>query len=157
MSDITKKKSNIRNIAGFMRGIWDWVHLNPAFGDTGIRVEDIDGHVERNGYHLFIEAKGVGVPVPLGQQIVHHSFRRDGDMVLIVWGDQNNPESVLVMHRNGRDYMGRCDWGTLNRIVKDWFIWADNQTPRHDRSWGIDLQSADSLRDYEWLSGMMPE
>ena len=46
------------------RSLWDWSTLDGCFGNSKIRVGDIDGFVERRGRVLFIETKYPGSWVP---------------------------------------------------------------------------------------------
>ena len=119
--------TNIKNEVFFRDSMWDWTPFNKCFR-YGIRISDIDGVVERNGKCLYIETKSPGTPIPIGQQKLHQQWLRKGDTVLIVWGQPNSPESALLMHSDKwKKRYDNCDNELLERIVKEWFEYADKR------------------------------
>ena len=88
----------------FMAGIWDWKILDGCFGESRIKPTDIDGMVERNGNFLFLETKSPGASLPVGQEIsFKHLVRRAGAVVMVVWGEQNNPQQLRVFSHKHPD------------------------------------------------------
>lgn len=53
----------------FVDGLTDWTDIIECF-PRRIRPSDIDGVVELNDCFLFLEEKGIGVDLPLGQRIM---------------------------------------------------------------------------------------
>jgi len=118
--------SNIKNQRSFERGIWDWEPLNGCFGDTKIRVTDLDGFVERKGSFLVLEAKGPGKDIPAGQRITFDALRETGRFtILIIWGPQNQPRRALLMTEHREYEYKNADWQTIQNIVSWWFEVAD--------------------------------
>jgi hypothetical protein len=114
--------SNIRNQASFERGAWDWEPLNECFGETHIRPTDLDGFVERKGKFLVLEAKGSNVDIPEGQWRTFQALRETKLFtILVIWGPQNEPQSALLLTRQGKYRYDRADWQTIQNIVSWWF------------------------------------
>lgn len=118
--------SNIRNQKAFDRGVWDWEPLNDCFGDTGIRVTDLDGFIERKGSFLVLEAKGPGKEIPTGQKITFDALRKTKHFtILVIWGPQNQPESALLMTEKKQYEYKVVNWQIIQNIVSWWFEVAD--------------------------------
>ncbi len=121
----------INNVHRYLQGVWDWGILDGCFGSSRIQPTDIDGFIERRGHKLFIETKAPGVELPDhdGQMIALRSLVNDGCSVMILWGQQNQPEKMRLL-------VGDCDrieYVTLDRvrqIISQWYQWAD-RTPYH--------------------------
>ncbi len=111
----------------FVNSLWDWGFLNECFGNSGIRVGDMDGIVERNDWHLAFETKGAGVPVKNGQQRNFASLVRKGFTVLILWGKPNQTEQMQIWypHRNAPEAIQRASNEDVIDIVRRWYNWAD--------------------------------
>ena len=58
--------SNIRNADDYTASFWDWSIFNNCFGETTIRMTDVDGMVERKGRFLILETKKPTAEVPPG-------------------------------------------------------------------------------------------
>lgn len=141
--------ADIRDWEKFKRGRWRWTefgyerNLGPcAFGD-------IDAHLERNDWHLFIEAKhwdgsgALNTDVPRGQWIALESLIRYRHTVWLLIGDatENNPLYLRMWHQmdDGRvrqlddDYRGDTldvRRSRLGRRVADWYRFADTNRVR---------------------------
>ena len=82
--------TNIRDIEKFRRAAWDWTPFNNCFrgidGEaTGIRISDIDGHVERKGHFLWFETTSKDT-ITRGQMLsIRHRVMR-GDTAIIEYG-----------------------------------------------------------------------
>lgn len=117
----------INNPDKYMAGVWDWAILDGCFGQTRIKPTDIDGMVERNGNFLFLETKAPGAALPQGQEIaLKQLVRSDGDVVMVVWGEQNKPVQLQVFSLKCPD--GKvidADGETFRRYVKLWYERAD--------------------------------
>lgn len=148
---------NIRSVASYMRGLWDWTFLNVCFEGTRIRVADVDGIVERRGHFLWIECKpekrNGTHEVTKGQEITHEALVRTGAFTVItVWGDtktdlaseyipnsdttamicalgEPSPTYVRVWYEGGERWEGWTDKKHFVQIVSEWFQWA-NESPR---------------------------
>lgn len=136
--------ADIRDWDKFQRGRWKWTeygyerNLGPcAFGD-------IDAHLERNDWHLFIEAKhwdGTGslnTNVPRGQWIALESLIRYRHTVWLLIGDAttNNPLYLRMWHQteSGQVMQKDDDYRTLEvaerrqqlgRRIADWYTFAN--------------------------------
>lgn len=116
---------SIRNAQYYMEGVWDWGILRGCFGNTKIEPTDIDGCVERKGRFLYLETKRPGVQIPFGQELTFKSFISDGHTVLIIWGENNQPESMRLMTPFKTVDYPNADLETLKTVVSQWFQWAD--------------------------------
>lgn len=149
---------NIRSVASYVRGLWDWTFLNPCFAPTKIKVADVDGIVERGGHFLWLEAKPEKYngqhEVTAGQRITHEALARNGAFTVItVWGDtetdltseylrntdttamicalgQPRPTYVRIWYENGEKWEGFTDKRHFMHIVADWFQWAQAEPRR---------------------------
>lgn len=122
----------INNPEMFVASLWDWGFLNSCFGDTGIRVSDIDGVVERNGNVLFLETKLPGARMTRGQDRLFSSFQRDGNTVFVIHGNPGRPVQLEIRRRDLSSEMVVCgDLADLNRYVSYWFRWADKHPKGH--------------------------
>lgn len=104
---------HIQNPANFLKSIWDWgtAGINDALPGK-IRCSDIDGFVDLNGRHLFLEAKHVPewhqdkepLPydeVPAAQRRAFQSLADKGGTVVIIYGRaaDANPLGVEIIHK----------------------------------------------------------
>lgn len=149
---------NIRSVASYMRGLWDWTFLNVCFAGTRIKVADVDGIVERRGHFLWLEAKpekrnGIH-EVTDGQRYTHEALMRTGAFTVItVWGDSSNdlsseylartdatamicalgepePTYVRVWYENGEKWEDWTDKKHFVQIVSEWFQWSQTAPRR---------------------------
>lgn len=107
----------------------DWSFLNGCF-PRGIRVSDVDGFCEINGYVSFYEWKAPGAPMPFGQRRAYERMTRDAprQQVLVVYGDKRDLSKALRIVRfirgrrdpdmvmSTREFRERC---------QKWALWAD--------------------------------
>lgn len=118
----------IENPQAYLDGVWDWAILNGCFGDTKIKPTDLDGMVERNGHFLVIECKSPGVPVKQGQAMTFNRLVATGmATVMIVWGEQNQPESLQILSPSKTEFIDPCDLDLFRSQVYGWFLYADQQ------------------------------
>lgn len=117
----------IENIKAFIEALWDWSFLDDCFGDTGIRVGDMDGIVERNDWKLCLETKGPCVPVKDGQLRTFRSLVKDGWTVLIIWGKRNQPEAMQIWYPHEEQPRAKikATENDIKDIVRRWFNWAN--------------------------------
>lgn len=118
---------NIRNLDLYRAQLWDWSILNGCFGNTKIRVTDVDGMVERNGRFLFFETKQPSVmSIPRGQMMAYERLmRRGGAVFFVVWGQPGSPEAVQVTTQHGTLPPQPCDLRGLRALTYRWFLKAD--------------------------------
>jgi hypothetical protein len=119
---------NIKNPELFLNSMWDWSPFNNCFGDTKIRIADIDGFVERNGQFLVIETKGHGVPIPFGQKLSYKTLLAGGNATLLyIWGEPNKTASQVEIHyHNGRTAIKQdVTIQQLKDLIGNWFEFAD--------------------------------
>lgn len=96
-----------------------------CFGNTHIRITDIDGAVERNGKFLIIETKLPGQDPPKGQEIFLDGLSKQPDFtVIVVWGNPNQPIAMQVWGKSKRLW---ANTERLQRLIRRWFEWADSQ------------------------------
>lgn len=115
----------INNPEAYCKGIWDWGILRGCFGATRIEPTDIDGHVERNGLFLWLETKRSGASIPEGQLITFKKLADRGDTIMIIWGDTNKPEELLIIYPGGEQRRIHADIEVLRERVSAWFNWAN--------------------------------
>ena len=117
----------IHNLDAYIGALWDWGFLNDCFVGTTIRVSDLDGIVERNGWFLVIEAKGSGKPIPRGQMIAFSALANKGFTILMVWGQPNSPEAMQVWYPNREEPQPQraATIDDIKNIVSRWFNWAN--------------------------------
>ena len=117
----------IHNLSAYVAALWDWGFLDGCFANTGIRVSDIDGFVERNGWCIAIETKGPGKSVPNGQRRMFAALVDKGFTVLVIWGKPNKPERMQVWypHRKKAEDPTPATLEDIADIVARWFRWAD--------------------------------
>jgi hypothetical protein len=118
---------SIESPASFVKGLWDWGFLDECFSGK-IKVTDIDGAVERNGYFLVLEAKSPNVPVKRGQMIMFDSMVATGKFtVLILWGETNFPTQYQLLTSKGKGQIKSCNRERIIKIVSAWFDFADSK------------------------------
>lgn len=106
-----------------MNSIWDWGFLDGCFSNTGIKVSDLDGIVERNGRFLVFETKSPGADIPTGQAIMFESMVATGLFnVMLIWGKPSTPERIRIYtphNPEGLELEATSDM--VQAIVKGWF------------------------------------
>jgi len=115
----------------YIAELWDWGFLDSCFGDTKIKVTDVDGLVERNGYFLLIETKQEGKDLPKGQSILFdHLIMNPHWAVMVVWGEPEEPVSIQFW---GCEAF-QADKAKMHELVERWFQYANAQTlDSHER------------------------
>ncbi len=149
---------NIRSVASYIRGLWDWTFLNECFAGTNIKVADIDGIVERRGHFLWLEAKPEKYngmyEVTAGQRYTHEALARNGAFtVIIVWGatetdltsqylSQSDTTAMIcalgqprvtyarVWYETGERWEGYTNNKHFQQIISEWFQWAQTAPKR---------------------------
>lgn len=146
----------INNAELYVQGVWDWGFLDDCFAPTRIKVTDIDGAVERNGYELIIETKRKGASVPTGQAIMFRNKVKKGHAVLIIWGRQADDLFDIeywtlegIVKRNG------ANLEFIKSLVKDWFAWANGKGPQIPESLREYLDRPLSLDEYNAACGIV--
>lgn len=86
----------IANKARYDESSPDWAMLGGCFGAV-IKPEDIDGHVERGGLSLFLEHKLPGAKLKKAQDIAFDALRRQGNTVIVFWGQQPDGSDITHM------------------------------------------------------------
>jgi hypothetical protein len=118
----------IQNAKLYMEGVWDWNILSGCFGNTKIEPTDIDGFVERKRKFLILETKKPGVPIKQGQWWTFNALINTGFfMVVIVWGQTNNPEEMQVLYPLPYKPTDKkkANINDLRKTVSWWFKYAD--------------------------------
>jgi len=108
--------------------LWDWTPFNDCFGDSGIRISDIDGMVERNGFFLMLDGKRLGAYLSSGQLRMYKQFALKGGHVIVFHGTP--PATVVTVRQwlpGDADVVGPvdCDLDGLKSIVASWYQWAN--------------------------------
>jgi hypothetical protein len=113
----------IRNRQAYMDNLWDWGFLDDCFGGTKIKVSDIDGVVERNGYFLYLETKSPGKAIPTGQEIMFKRMIENGhNTVIVIWGIPSTPVEIKVFsakYPGGKEIEANAD--KLKELVGAWY------------------------------------
>ena len=119
---------NIRDPKKFLETLWDWTPFNRCFQGTSIRIADLDGIVERNGYFLVIETKLPNQEIPDGQRYLLDTLSQLPNFtVLIVWGKPNQPDHAAVW---GSSPIKAKTMDDLIEYVTQWFHKHDKK-PRY--------------------------
>lgn len=146
--------SNIRSVSGFLRSLPDWTEFNTCFDPSRIRISDIDGIVERNGYFLILDAKSHHANgVNAGQSILYKRLAAIPKFtVLVVFAEMmsdvpgemlsSGAEALIADIRrmrvvrvttfaaNGSTETIDADNQWLWDCIRNWYVWANSQ-----RSW----------------------
>ena len=125
------KRGQIRSMAQYDRGIWDWSILDGCFGNTKISPTDIDGCIERRGHKLFIETKLPGVKLPFGQELTLYSLVNDGHTVLVVWGENDTPQRMKIITPFEDGEEKPTDLEGFRSVVRNWFRMAEDTANNH--------------------------
>lgn len=112
--------SNIRDIEGVIRGMWDWGFINEAFAPTKIRTSDIDGIVERRGYFLILEGKPLGATLAQGQEIMLRKLA-DTPRFTVILVEGEAPNTVWRLTDIGRNRSWDADNAELVATCRRWF------------------------------------
>lgn len=118
----------IRNPLKFMDGFWNWDFINDVLPGRR-KVSDIDGITEYKGHFLVFETKGLGVPLPLAQQIMFESMQRTKKFtVVVVWGNRNQVDYMQVFYPNGNTTEKKA---ANNEILKSLAVWWSDQAEKN--------------------------
>lgn len=117
----------IQSMSNFVASLWDWGFLDDCFGNTGIRISDLDGVVERNDWKLCIEGKGPNVEIKNGQWRLFRSLVKDGWTIIVVWGNANEPERMMVWYprKERPEATKEASLEDIKDLVRRWFNWAN--------------------------------
>jgi len=111
---------NIRDMDKYRNTFWDWTLLNNCFGDTKIRVTDIDGLVERHGCFLLIETKLPGNEVPQGQRILLDAWvAMPKCNAVVVWGRNSMPEEYQIWGYDDQPIPTNTEG--FQRLIRRWY------------------------------------
>jgi hypothetical protein len=111
--------------------LWDWTPFNDCFGDSGIRISDIDGIVERNGLFLMLDGKRVGRrgerAISNGQRRLYTQFANKGGHVLVFHGQPPITVQWLRQWLPGGEFIQEraCDLAGMRTVVAEWYVWAN--------------------------------
>ena len=145
--------ADIRDPHAFVTGRWAWSRFGYESAFPGrIGIGDIDGMVERNGQHLFIENKHahhgepLSLDLPVGQRLALESLCHSGHTVLVLHGCGHLNDPIYLQRWKVSD-------GALEKVNADlqlmpieqrrevlkqafatWAQWAERQ--QHPRSRG---------------------
>lgn len=110
---------NIRDMQKFVSAICDWGPLNDCFQGK-VRISDIDGMVERNGFFVFLEQKGAQMQIPVGQDIALSRLAQIQQFtVLIIFGNLDQ-EHGLEIRRGGKKWIIRSNLTVLKNCLSAW-------------------------------------
>lgn len=124
----------INDPKGFVAGLWDWSILDGCFGNTGIRVGDADGMVERNCRTLLIDPKAPGTLLKPGQMRMWRNQSLTGWItVYVVWGDTDKPEHIQIYTKKKIYQKMPCDMELFRDLVKSWFDYASKSKSLEDK------------------------
>ena len=103
----------------------DWAILNECF-PRGIKIGDVDGMVEINGFVIWFEWKGKNAQLSNAQRMAftHASQFAPRQVWIIIWGDKGIPERVAFI-KDGWEKRFPADLRTLRNLVWRWACYAD--------------------------------
>lgn len=121
----------INNMQKFMEGVWNWDFISDVL-PSKVKVSDIDGVLEKNGWLLVLETKGEEVEkIPLGQYILYQNMVKSGTTtVLFLFGEKDKPKYYQLMCSNtwGKPSSSvmftnkiECNQEVIKQWVKKWF------------------------------------
>ena len=116
----------------YMRALWDWGMFDGCFGNSRIKIGDIDGIVESRGHFLLIEGKSVGVPIPEGQRIMIGKLLEIPQFTIIcLWGTPPNRINRIEV-RNGKEVItiAHATIGDLRSVVAEWYAGTIHGPPK---------------------------
>lgn len=144
--------ADIRDWDAFKRGRWNWTAGGYEHGLGPCAFGDIDAHLERRGWHLFIEAKhyengrSMSLSIPTGQWIALRSLIANGHTVWLLLGDAtaNDPLFLRMWHQQVDGALGKVDDDyrqlpieqrreRLRSRINQWYAFA-NSTPQARRA-----------------------
>lgn len=100
----------------------DWSDINDAFPGA-VRPSDVDGMVEINGHILFLEQKGVGVPITTGQARAFRELSRKENVTVVAMRPGTRFEMEVLFYVNGSG----SGWNEMYRSdLLTWFtVWSE--------------------------------
>lgn len=124
---MTTHTTNIRDYDKFMNTQWDWTPYNSAF-NAGVRISDIDGHIERHSEFLYIETKLPGNSPTFAQELSIRSQIAKGNTVMLLEGNPNRPERLTLYRRDGTvKVYNEVTEELVTDILKQWWNWASKK------------------------------
>lgn len=135
MKHVTNLRHECETDGCYRAELWDWTPFNSCFGDSGIRISDIDGIVERNGLFLMLDGKRIGRrgerDISDGQRRLYLRFAEKGGHVLVFHGQPPRTVEWLRQWLPGGEFVRErpCSLDGLRGIVADWYIWANGMRP----------------------------
>lgn len=113
----------INNFEHLQNSVWDWAILNGCFGNSRIKVSDIDGIVESKGKFIIFECKFRATdPIPTGQELMIKALIASKLFtVVVLWGDKT-PEQMQIFYPNGIVTEKRqANLENLRDVVTRWY------------------------------------
>lgn len=115
----------------YRESLWDWTPMNDCFGDSGIRISDVDGIVERNGCFLLLDGKRVNRQgqrrYSEGQFKLYQRFAKHMGHAIVFHGEP--PDHVMYVREwlPGGEFIPEreCDLEQLKKLITAWFERAD--------------------------------
>lgn len=156
---VTNLRHDCQQDGCYRAELWDWTPFNDCFGDSGIRISDIDGMVERNGLFLMLDGKREGTMLKTGQLRLYKQFAATkAGTAIVFYGDPTARPQEVTRARIWRpgdqavELIDPCDLDGLKQIVADWYRWADGMPRRSPAPLEIEIHAADPPQrpDGEW-------
>lgn len=133
----------INNPTKFMEGIWDWDFISEVL-PSKIKVSDVDGIIERNGWVLCIETKSEEVEtIPKGQFWMYESLVKNGTTtVIFLFGEKDKPRYMQLMCQKKWGKVSKyitltektpCNISQVQNIVDRWFKKANERKVNHNQ------------------------
>lgn len=103
----------------------DWAIFNECF-PRGIRIGDVDGMIEINGFVIWFEWKGRTSELSNAQRMAftHASKFAPRQVWIVIWGDKGTPERILFI-KDGWAKRFKADLGSLRNLIQRWAHYAD--------------------------------
>jgi hypothetical protein len=117
----------------YRESLWDWTPMNDCFGDSGIRISDVDGIVERNGCFLLLDGKRVNDRGERhysdGQWRLYVQFAKHMGHVILFHGKPPDQVEYVREWLPGGEYVPEreCDLDQLNELISAWYVRADSE------------------------------
>lgn len=117
----------------YMDTLWDWSPFNDCFGDSGIKISDVDGIVERNGHFLILDGKRPNLrgqrEISDGHRLLYRRLAIFGVSVIVFHGQPPSDVQYIRQWLPGGEFVQErpCDLDGLRDLVAEWFVRADRE------------------------------
>lgn len=111
----------------------DWAMLDGCFGDTKIKVSDLDGWIHQRGKFLFFEKKGPNAIIKWPQLRAFKSMVAQGNSVIAFWcGTPHGKDINSIWTWNIPSFPDERRPGTLDDVRRATAAWFEANRGKHE-------------------------